>query len=57
MNFEYNLIWNGEVIDTTLSKEEALYLKTEYLIAMGGSIEIKKVRAEWNKKMNYTIFM
>ena len=48
MNFEYNLIWNGEVIDTTLSKEEALYLKTEYLIAMGGSIEIKRVRAEWN---------
>ena len=44
--FEYDLIWNGEVIDTASTKKEAIYLKTEYLIAMGGTIEIKKVRAE-----------
>ena len=47
MTFEYNLIWNGEVIDTASTKKEAIRLKTEYLIAMGGTIEIKKVRAEW----------
>ena len=44
--FEYDLIWNGEVIDTASTKKEALYLKTEYLIAMGGTIEIKRVSAE-----------
>ena len=47
MNLEYDLISIGQVIDTASTKKEALYLKTEYLIAMGGSIEIKKVRAEW----------
>ena len=42
----YELVWNNEVIDTASTKKEALYLKTEYLIAMGGTVEIKKVRAE-----------
>ena len=46
MKFEYDLIWNGEVIYTASTKKEALYLKTEYLIAMGGTIEIKKVRKD-----------
>ena len=46
MSFEYDLIWNGELIDTASTRKEAIYLKTEYLIAMGGSIKIKKVRAE-----------
>jgi len=46
MNFKYDLIWNGKIIYTASTKKEALYLKTEYLIAMGGSIEIKEVRAE-----------
>ena len=46
MSFDYDLIWNGEVIDTASTKKEALYLITEYLIAMGCTVEIKKVRAE-----------
>ena len=46
MEFEYDLIWKGEVIDTASTKKEAIYLKTEYLIAMGGTIEIKKVRKD-----------
>tara|TARA_R100001509_G_C4761843_1_gene179988 strand:+ start:517 stop:660 length:144 start_codon:yes stop_codon:yes gene_type:complete len=47
MNFEYNLIWNGEVIDTASTKFQALSLKKEYCIAFNTTrIEIKRVRVE-----------
>ena len=47
MKFEYNLIWNGEVIDTASTKKEAISLKREYFMAFNTTrIEIKKVRAE-----------
>lgn len=46
-NFEYNLIWNGEVIDTASTKKEALTLKLEYELAFNSSnVMIKRVRAE-----------
>ena len=41
MSFEHDLLWNGEVIDTASTKMEAIRLKTVYLIALGGTIEIK----------------
>ena len=47
MNFEYNLVWNGEVIDTASTKKEALTLKLEYELAFNSSsVIIKRVRAE-----------
>ena len=47
MKFEYDLIWNGEVIDTASTKKEALTLKLEYELAFNSSnVKIKKVRAE-----------
>jgi len=46
MNFEYNLIWNGEIIDTASTKFQAISLKREYCIAFNTTrIEIKRVRA------------
>jgi hypothetical protein len=38
----YNLIWEGEIIDTAETKEEAEYLKGEYQMAYGGFVSIKK---------------
>jgi hypothetical protein len=32
----FNLIWEGEVIDTVDSREEAAYLAQEYKLAYGG---------------------
>ena len=52
MNFEYNLVWNGEVIDTASTKKDALTLKLEYELAFNSSrIEIKKVKKKtWDEK-------
>ena len=45
MKFEYDLIWNGEVIDTASTKFQAISLKNEYCIAFNTTrIEIKKVK-------------
>ena len=45
--FDYDLIWNGEVIDTASTKKEAIRLKKEYCIAFNTTrIKIKRVRAE-----------
>tara|TARA_R100001129_G_scaffold150281_1_gene112386 strand:- start:79 stop:243 length:165 start_codon:yes stop_codon:yes gene_type:complete len=42
--FEYDLIWNGEVIDTASTKKEAIRLRNEYLMAYNTTrIEIKRV--------------
>ena len=32
----YNLIWEGEVIDTVDTRDEAAYLAQEYKLAYGG---------------------
>ena len=52
MNFEYNLVWNGEVIDTASTKKEALYLKLEYELAFNSSnVMIKRVEEKtWDEK-------
>tara|TARA_R100000781_G_C3973389_1_gene90952 strand:+ start:233 stop:430 length:198 start_codon:yes stop_codon:yes gene_type:complete len=52
MNFEYDLIWNGEVIDTASTKFQATSLKKEYCIAFNTTrIEIKKVKEKtWDEK-------
>mgnify|MGYP003119969031 CR=1 FL=1 len=52
MNFEYDLIWNGESIATAPTKKEAIYLKREYCIAFNTTrIEIKKVKERtWDEK-------
>ena len=52
MKFEYNLIWNNEILDTASTKKEAIRLKQEYQLAFKtgsfSSIQIKRVRAiEW----------
>lgn len=45
MKFEYDLIWNGEIIDTASTKKGALILKLEYELAFNSSnIVIKKRR-------------
>ena len=47
MNFEYNLVWNGEVIDTASTKREALTLKLEYELAFNSSnVMIKRVEVK-----------
>ena len=44
--FEYDLIWNKEVIDTASTKKEAIRLKKEYSMAFNTTrIEIKRVKA------------
>ena len=55
MSFEHDLLWNGEVIDTASTKKEAIRLKTEYLIALGGTIEIKKVKEKTLNEKNKII--
>lgn len=43
----YILIWNGEEIDETETRADALKLKSEYLQAFhGGTITIKKRRVK-----------
>ena len=52
MKFEYDLIWNGEVIDTAPTKKEAIRFKKEYSMAFNTTrIEIKKVKEKtWDEK-------
>lgn len=38
----YELIWEGEVIDTCVTLAQAMYLKREYEMAYGGTVNIKK---------------
>lgn len=40
----YILMWNGEEIDETESRENAIFLKTEYNAAFRGGVTIKKRR-------------
>jgi hypothetical protein len=39
---KYYLVWNGEVIEDNLSREDAYYLADEYSLAFGSSVNIKK---------------
>ena len=56
MNFEYNLVWNGEVIDTASTKKEALTLKLEYELAFNSSnVMIKRVQEKTLKEKNKII--
>lgn len=40
----YLLIWQGEVIDEFETLEEAREMRTEYEMAYGGTVEIRKSR-------------
>lgn len=41
----YKLVWKGEVIESDIeTKEEAVYLQREYIIAYGGTVKIVKQR-------------
>lgn len=40
----YILFWNGEQIDETENKNDAVYLKNEYNTAFRGGVTIKKRR-------------
>ena len=40
----YILLWNGEEIDETEKREEAIFLRKEYNIAFHGGVTIKKRR-------------
>jgi hypothetical protein len=40
----YILIWNGEEIDETETKSDAIYLRNEYNLAYRGGVTIKKRR-------------
>ena len=42
----YILCWNGEEIDETESRENAIYLKKEYNLAFRGGVTIKKRRVK-----------
>lgn len=43
----YILFWNGEEIDEAESRENAIYLKKEYIKAFhGGAVVIKKRRVK-----------
>ena len=56
MNFEYNLVWNGEVIDTASTKKEALTLKLEYELAFNSSnVMIKRVEEKTLNEKNKII--
>ena len=56
MNFEYNLVWNGEVIDTAPTKKEALTLKLEYELAFNSSnVMIKRVEEKTLNEKNKII--
>ena len=56
MNFECNLVWNGEVIDTASTKKEALTLKLEYELAFNSSnVMIKRVQEKTLKEKNKII--
>jgi hypothetical protein len=40
----YILFWNGEEIDETENRADAIYLRNEYNLAYGGGVTIKKRR-------------
>ena len=40
----YDIVWNGEVVDETEDRKNAIYLKNEYNMAFGGGCSIKKTR-------------
>ena len=42
----YTLKWKGEEIDTAETREEALFLKTEYNLAYGGGVTIVSTSTE-----------
>ena len=42
----YILIWNGEEIDETESRTDAIFLKKEYNMAFHGGVTIKKRRVK-----------
>ena len=42
----YILIWNGEEIDETESRADAIFLKMEYSKAFNGYVSIKKRRVK-----------
>jgi hypothetical protein len=39
----YRLIWRGEEIDTAETKQEAIELQREYVMAYGGTVIIKVI--------------
>jgi len=41
METTYYLIWNGEIIESDLSKKEAVYLQKEYNLAYKGGVTRK----------------
>ena len=39
----YYLVWKGEIIESDIeTKEEAQYLQSEYTMAYGGAVAIRK---------------
>lgn len=42
----YVLMWNGEEIDETESRANAIFLKKEYNLAFHGGVTIKKKRVK-----------
>ena len=46
MKFEYNLIWNNEILDTASTIKEAVFLKIEYQLAFSSPVTIKKERVK-----------
>ena len=49
----YYLIWNGEIIEENLTKDEATYLLKEYNIAYHGDVS-KKIQRKKNDKRRRT---
>lgn len=42
----YILLWNGEEIDETESRADAIFLKMEYNVAFHGGVTIQKRRVK-----------
>ncbi len=42
MEKTYKLVWNGEIIEHDLTKEDADYLQGEYNIAFKGGVTIEE---------------
>jgi len=46
----FNLIWEGEIIDTVDTRDEAAYLAQEYKLAYGGGqITIEEADDDWDE--------
>lgn len=43
---KYILMWKREQIDESETKEDAEYLRTEYNMAYGGGVTIRKIKNE-----------